>query len=76
MAQSFVCILIDKLEAKSQYYPEILKVSQKGNFASGPSLKSYGPKTHLTLFLSSVPMSPPLTQKITKPSCPAWGGFN
>ena len=29
MAQSFVCILIDKLEAKSQHYPEILKVSQK-----------------------------------------------
>ena len=28
----------------------------------------------LTLFSSSVPKPPPLTQKITKPSCPAWGG--
>ena len=30
----------------------------------------------LTLFSSSVPKPPPLTQKITKPSCPAWGGYN
>ena len=30
----------------------------------------------LTLFSSSVPKPPPLTQKITKPSCCGWGGYN